>query len=879
MHCRLTLIACLCLLLLPPLCIAAQPSARVVVLPFEIHAQEDLAYLQAEIPSAIKRQLESEGAGVEVLSAATFDDWRRLGGGVEGFRTAGAQLGADHVIWGSLTWLGNNFSLDVSLLSTAGLEPPQAFSAQGSGIEELPAKLAELVRAMSRKIFRRVTVTDVRVEGNSRIETEAILRVVKTKPGDDYVPKNLSDDLRALYAMGYFEDIRVAVEPDGDGQAVVFEVKEKPTVKGIRISGNTWVYEDKDIEEVLTLRKGSILNVYTVRNDIRRIEELYKEKNFYNVKVDYKIIQQDNNLADVEYVIEEGQKSLIKEIQFVGNEAFSDRKLRGEMATSEKNLFSWFTTAGDLNQEKLSQDTAKLAAFYHNNGYIRARVGDPEIDFQADGIVITIKIEEGPRYRVGKVSFSGDLIRPAEEFEKRLKITDEKFYNREVLRKDVLALTDLYADEGYAYVNVVPKVDQNAETLTADINLEVQKGPLVYLERITISGNTKTRDKVIRRELKIYERELFSGGRLKHGVRDLYRLDYFEDVKVNTGKGSSENQMNVDVEVKEKSTGAFSFGAGFGNVENIMGVASISERNLFGRGQTLALKAQIGSKTQKWTLSFTEPWLFDIPLSAGADLYKWDYAYQDYDKDSVGFKLRANYPVFDYTRAYLSYVLDDARVSNVDDNAARSIKELTGENLKSSIIPELRYDSRDNVFNASRGSLHGIEGEYAGLGGDVGFVKVEAETGWYIPLFWETVGVLHAKGGYVTEIEHLILPDYEKFYLGGINSLRGFSRDDLAPRDSDGAPIGGDKYVQFNFEFKFPLVKEAGVSGLIFFDTGNIYRSGEDIDIKDLRESAGPELRWLSPVGPIRLAYGWILDPKDSDNSRGRWEFSMASVF
>jgi outer membrane protein insertion porin family len=722
-------------------------------------------------------------------------------------------------------------------------------------------------------------VVDIQVVGNDRIESDAILRIIKTKPGDNLVLKDLSEDLKRIYAMGYFDDIRIATEPAEGGQRIIFQIKEKPTVRSIRISGNSWVYEEKEIEEVLTLRKGSILNVFTLRNDVRRIEELYKEKNYHNAKVDYKITTREKNLADIEYQIEEGQKFQIEKIEFVGNEAYTDKQLKRQMATSEKSLLSWFTSAGDLNQEKLTQDTAKLTAFYHNNGYIRARVGDPQVEFQAEGIFIIIKVEEGPRYRVGKLVFSGDLILPADELREKLKISEEEYYNREVLRGDVINLTDLYSDEGYAYVNISPLVDQDDKALVANINFEIEKGKQVYFEEITISGNSKTRDKVIRRQLKVYEKELFSGQRLKSGVASLYRLDYFEDVKINTSKGSADDQINLEVAVKEKPTGAFSFGAGFGNVENFFGTASISERNLFGRGQTLALQAQIGSKTQKFTLSFTEPWFYDIPLSAGIDVYQWDYSFDDYDKDSVGGKLRFSYPVYDYTRAYMGYVFDIAKVKNVSDDAAESIKDLTGRNIKSSIVPKLIYDSRNNNFNATRGALYGLEGEYAGLGGTVGFYKVVGEVGWYIPLFSELAGVVHAKSGFVTDIGNKLLPDYEKFYLGGINSMRGFSRDDLAPRDGDGAVIGGNIFVQMNLELKFPLVEEAGVFGLLFFDTGNIYRYKDNIDLTDLRESAGPEIRWLSPVGPIRLAYGWILDPKKTDSNSGSWEFSMASVF
>jgi outer membrane protein insertion porin family len=339
--------------------------------------------------------------------------------------------------------------------------------------------------------------------------------------------------------------------------------------------------------------------------------------------------------------------------------------------------------------------------------------------------------------------------------------------------------------------------------------------------------------------------------------------------------------MVLKIDVTEKSTGAFSFGGGYGNAESFFGTAQISERNLFGRGQTLALQGVIGGQTQKIQLSFTEPYIYDIPLSGTISLYNWIYDYNDYEKDSVGGNIGFGYPVFDYTRFSVSYTYDLSDIRNIDDSASDSIKELKGENIKSSITSNLKYDSRNRRFLATRGALNSLSFEFAGLGGDIGFTKYIAETGWYVPLVWDFVGVAHAKAGYVADINKKILPDYEKFYMGGIRSLRGFERDDLAPKDDEGASVGGDAFVQFNFEVVFPLLKDIGVHGLVFFDAGRIYKERDDIEFNpsDLRTSAGGGIRWLSPMGPLDIEYGYILDQKDTDHGPGNFEFSMASSF
>ena len=857
----------------------AQQTVRVIILPFEVYAQEDLSYLKQQIPQVIKTQLEQEGARVLILDNQTIASRQLRTDSVSAIRQIGVETGAQYVVWGSLTWLGQNFSLDSKLLSSDKVEDPHVFSAEGEGVENLPATVKALVQAMALKLFKRETIVEVQIKGNQRIEEDAIRRILKIKKGDVYNLKNISDELKAVYAMGYFDDSRIETQTVADGRIIILIVKEKPTVRAILVEGNSWIYDDEEIKEVLTIRKGSILNINTIQSDMRRIEELYKEKNFYNVKIKFNVYPKKENQADIEYEIDEGKKFHVKKIIFVGNSAYSSGKLKGLMGTSEENILSWFTSAGDLNEENLGQDVAKLTSFYHNKGYVQARVGEPELKFEEDGIIITIRIVEGPQFKVGEVTMAGDLIIPPEQLMKTVKIIKEEYYNRDILRLDVIRLTDIYADEGYANVDISPRIEQDPEKRIVNITFDIAKGKQVYFEAITISGNTKTRDKVIRRQLQVYEQGLYGGRRLKRSIQNLYRLDYFEDIKVDTVKGSADDKMRLRINVTEKNTGAFSFGAGYGNLENMFLTASIAERNLFGRGQTLSLKGQLGAKTTRYTLSFTEPWLFDIPLSAGADVYNWNYSFSTYDKDSIGGNLRLGYPLIDYTRINLTYTYDIADIKNVDEDAANSIKNDAGENIKSSITTRVRYDSRNDRFHPTKGSSHNASYEFAGLGGTVGFNKIIGETGWYFPMILKTVGVLHGKSGYVKQLEGKTLPDYEKFYMIGIDALRGFDRDDLSPRDSDGSEVGGNKFVQFNAEVRFPLVPQAGVYGVVFFDTGDIYAEDEDIELDNLRESAGGGIRWLSPMGPVRLEYGYILDPKPTDKGSGSWEFSMASSF
>jgi len=877
-----SLLTLLVVLLFGGPCVASgSDSIRVVVLPFEVHAPSARQAFSTEITDALKQQLRQEGVTVIEYEG----EWKSrgsIGEDLARIRAIGIEAGADRIIWGSLTTFGKMYSLDARVVETFGTGTPKPFFVEGRNLGTLVARLKTLSRSIGMAVLNRQTIAAILVEGNNRIEADAVKRVLKTREGDVFKAQQLTKDLKKVYAMGYFDDVRVEARGIPGGKAVVFQVREKPTIRNITFLGNK-KFKDKKLKENLTLRTGSILNIFKIQSNIAIITDLYREKNYHHVQVTYKSIELKNNQADLEFKIVEGKRSRIQNIRFHGNDVYPDKRLKKLVETSEAWFLSFITEAGDLDHEKLKQDVALLTSFYQNNGYINARVGEPEVVFTEEGIDVTFKIEEGPRYKVGKVNLIGEFVLPENLLKAVIQLYGQEFFSKAVIRQDVLVITDLYADEGYAYAEVIPKVERRPEELLVDVTYDIKKGPLVYYEKIIISGNTKTRDKVIRRELKVYEKELYSGKRMKRGVRNLYYLDFFEDIQVDTPKGSSDDQMILKLNVKEKDTGTFSLGGGYSSVEQFYFTVSVAQRNLFGRAQTLKLEASLGGRTQKYNISFTEPWLFDIPLSGTVNLYNWDTDFDSYEQSSLGIGAGIGYPVWDFTRAYFNYKFDSSDVKNVQTFAPDSIKEISGTNVTSSLSHSLVYDSRNKRFNTTRGGKHSILAEYAGLGGTIGFAKLVAETSWYFPLVWKFIGFLHGKGGYVSQNSGMLLPDYEKFFLGGMNSMRGFRWQDLAPveinADGELAYVGGDKYVQFNSEIRFPLVEEAGVIGLVFVDAGDVYAKDEAIDVGKLRMSAGYGVRWYSPMGPIRLENAYILDPKPGEPSGGRWEFTMGAAF
>lgn len=874
---RICMIFIALVILVPPPAVFSRESKKIVVLPFHINAQEDLNYLQDEIPALIKKQLRAEDAIVIEPDAGLLSTWKKTGGNPKIAGQVGEKTGVDNVVWGSLTRVGQRFSLDAKLLTTSGTTKLKKFYAEGEGIDQLLSTISRLAGDIFLSLFGQEKIAEIRLEGNRRIETDAIMRYIRTKPGDVYVPKKLSDDLKSVYAMGYFEDIRIEYQDGVSGKIIIFTVQEKPTIRRIIFKGNN-AYDDEEIMESMNIKSGSILNIFQIQNNIIRIENLYKEKNYHNVKTTYSVKELENNQGDLQFIIEEGDKVKITEIIFEGNAVYTSKQLRGVIKTSEKGFWSFITSSGELNRDDLQQDVAMLTSFYHNSGYIQAKVGAPLVEFKEDMIYIKFKITEGPRFKVGYVGISGDLIESEDQLREKLSINQETFYNRETVRNDVLAFTDIYSNYGYAYADIFPRIEKDFDNLKVDIEFIIKKGRQVYFEAIAIGGNTKTRDKVIRRELRVFEQELFSGSRLKRSMRNLFRLDYFEDIKVDTVEGSADDKMVLKLDVVEKATGSFSLGGGYSSVEHAYGTASVNQRNLFGRGQNLQLKGQISGVSQTYMLSFTEPYFLDKRLSTGFDIYKQTRDYTSYDRDSFGGKLRLSFPTWDFTRLYWNYSYDVSDVYNIDDDAANSIQEMEGINVTSSTKVTMKRDSRDKLFNTSQGSLNSAAVEYAGLGGDIGFTKYTAETGWYFPLLLGTIGVVHGKLGYVEEHPDGFLPDYEKFYLGGMNSMRGFDWRDIYAVDENGDEVGGNSMVQLNLEYQIPLIPEAGVVGIVFVDVGQVYGEDEPIDLSETRESCGGGFRWYSPMGPIRLEYGYILDPLPGED-QGKWEFSMGTVF
>ena len=861
----------------------ADQEQAVAIFPFSLQASQPNEKIRESIPLMLKEKLEKEG--VKIVYVKEYSEPEKIKEisqwGYLKFRQEGIRLGVDRMITGNVFMAGERISIDTSMRNTFEDKPPLTFFAQSESMGTLGSAVNRLSRSIIGELFQMSIVSTISVTGNRRVESDAILRAITLQVGDIADPEVLSKDLGLIYKMGYFDDVAVKKNKLDRGLEIIFEVTEKPSVRAIKFKGNQ-VYEDEELYDVVDTSTGSILNIYKINSDVEKLKRLYTDKNYHNCKIEYEIKSLQNNQADIIFSIEEGEKVKINSIVFEGNTHFDKDDILDEMETSEEGFWSWITSSGELDETELANDAVRIESFYKNRGFINVKVSDPDIQFSEESITVSFKIEEGEQYKTGTVDITGDILTSKEDLSEKVLLKESQLYNREQVRKDVITLTDMYSDKGYANVNVAPVIDVDKENKVVNITYNIEKGDLVYFNRIVITGNSKTRDKVIRREMAVEEQGLYSKSGIQRSYRNLGYKDYFQTFEIQPVKTDISNERDLEVKVTEKSTGNVSFGGGFSSDEGGFVQAAVQERNLFGKGQVGQLSAKLSAESMLYKIGFTEPWLFDKPISAGFDVYRLEKEYDYYDRDSTGLTLRFGSRQFwDYTSIGINYNIEQFDISAVDTTRT-SVTE--GSFLTSSITPYIKYDSRNHFFLPTEGSFHKFSIEYAGefLGGEIDYTKFLVETGHWQPLFWKFTLGLHAEAGYLDDRTNGNIDiDWERFYLGGINSIRGFDNTDInCTEPGQSIERGGEQYLLFNVELIFPMQEEMGVAGVIFYDRGDVYRSSETIDFAKQYSSAGFELRWNSPMGAIRLAYGWVVEGQDVKSpGDGQFDFSIGAFF
>jgi outer membrane protein insertion porin family len=751
------------------------------------------------------------------------------------------------------------------------------------------ASIVDGVVQVAQAGFAGGTVQEIRVEGTQRIDPATVRAYVTLMPGDPFDPVRIDDSLRALFGTGLFADVTLRRV----GDALVVQVVENPIINRIAFEGNQRL-DDDELRAEAQLRPRVVLTRTRVESDVQRILELYRRSGRFAATVEPKIIQLDQNRVDLVFEIDEGPLTGVRGISFIGNQEFSDARLRREIQTRESAWWRFLTTADNYDPDRLTFDRELLRRFYLSRGYADFRVVSAVAELAPDrgGFFITFTVDEGPRYRFGEVGVRTALATiPSEELEGLLTTREGDWYDASAVERSVTALSNALADRQFAFVDVRPRIERDRETRTVSITYDIEEGPRVFVERIDIVGNFRTTDEVIRRQFLLAEGDPFSASALRRSEQRVRDLGFFERVEVRRGEGVQGDTTVLEVEVAERATGEVSFGVGFSTADGPLADVGIRERNLLGRGQDLRFGFTVSGRGTQADVSFTEPYFLDRDLSAGFDIYRRTRDNRDessFDERNVGFALRLGYPIAEFLRQRLFYSLTQTTIENVPTTASRFIREQQGERLVSLVGQELVYDRRDSRLDPTEGYVLRLTSEIAGLGGDAQFVRGRLGGAYYIPVAENWIFSVSGEAGQVIGLgDDVAISD--RFFLGGDN-LRGFARAGVGPRDLTRGlddSLGGNTFYRGSVEMQFPigLPEELGVRGRVFSDFGSLWnadatpRPGEDFrDESSLRASAGVGISWSSPLGPIRVDLARAFLREDYDETEV-FRFSFGTRF
>jgi outer membrane protein insertion porin family len=747
-------------------------------------------------------------------------------------------------------------------------------------------------------------VVEIRVEGNRRVESEAIRRALRTKVGEVLGPGRTAQDLRAVWALGYFQNVELLVQRLPRGVAYVVRVEERPVVRAVQLRGNDELSQE-DLKEEIEVKPATILDMEQVRSSVRKIQAKYVEKGYFLAEVSHELKPSEGGgSVDVIFVINERAKVMVKQITFIGAEKVSPKELKETMITREGGFLSFFTGEGTYREEAFERDLQVIQFAYYDRGFINVRVDKPTVQLSADKrfIYITLRVTEGEAYDIGKVDFSGDLLDDVskERMMSLMRSRSGQRFNRSQLSQDILGISDVYYDRGYAYANINPVTTVNADSRTVDLTFDVQKGPQVTIERIDVVGNSKTRDKVIRRELRVYEGELYSGTGVRRSRERVTALGFFETVEITQRPGSQDDTIVLQVEVKEKATGTFQVGLGFSNVENFIFTAQISQNNFLGWGQSVSASAQISGLRSLVQLSFYDPYFLDTNYLLSAEFFRVQADFEGFTRNSTGGTVSIGYQFIDDLLGTIGYSREWVNVEAGQNLGAVLLANQFLSGTTSALRLSVSFDRRDNRLFPSRGFIHfgSLETAPGGLlGGTFLFNRYTAYSRLYFPMPLGFVFKTNATIGYIQQLDqNRPLPISELYYVGGINSLRGYFLRSISPSvkvPRSSSPdatvtdflVGGNKQLVFNFELEFPIFEKAGLRGVLFYDAGNAYATNENLfqDRQDrlplgLFHAVGFGFRWFSPIGPLRFEWGIPLTRRPQDD-RILFEFTIGNFF
>ncbi|MFH1397574.1 MAG: outer membrane protein assembly factor BamA [Candidatus Omnitrophota bacterium] len=740
------------------------------------------------------------------------------------------------------------------------------------------------------------SVTAIDIKGNKSISTNTIFSKMKTRIGNPYQDNITSDDLKRLYLLGFFSDIKIDTEDYKGGVKIIITVIERPIIEKIILDGVNRLYTSEDkMKEELKSKETQYLDYPVLDEDAQTLKKFYEKKGFGQVQVQHKAqVDSVTNKARVEFIINEGKKIKIRNISVEGNKAFKSRRILKIFKTKR----AWFFGAGVFKEEAFKEDIERLKAFYRKNGYTDVMVdyqtrNDPKKPF----LYITLKIQEGRKYIVGTISIRGNKDMSEKNILEKLKsCVTGKVFSQEALKQDIVSVQGLYFDKGYISMHVQETTYLNPASDRIDIVYNIRENEVAYVDKVKVRGNIKTKEVVVRREMRLMPGDRFDGDKLRRSKERLQNLGFFEEISYDTEDTQVPNRKDLIVDVKESKTGAFSFGGGYSSVEQFVGFAEIEQKNFnwknfpyfTGAGQSLKFRVSAGSLTNGYELSFTEPWMFDYPVSFGFDIYKRTHKRESdigygYDEDVTGGNLRLGREISEYLKENLVYRYDSIKIGDISTSASSDLSAESGTNAISSLKYGLTYDSRNNVFDPVKGDLLDGSFELAGgpFGGDKEFYKFFGLVSHYWPMARDSTLLIKGRLGLTDAYgDSIRVPIYERFFAGGSYTVRGYDERKVGPIDSSsGDPLGGESIMVGNVEYIFPI---AGYFKLaVFYDTGSVWSKANKIGTGGFKSGYGLGFRLKTPIGPLMLDYGIPLNKESGEDSvgGGKIHFSMSHGF
>ena len=735
-------------------------------------------------------------------------------------------------------------------------------------------------------------VKSIEIKGNKTVNVSTILFKIKTRVGQEYLQGVISDDLKRLYNTGYFADVNVdRVDYEG-GFKVIFFVTEKSLIDKITFSKLRYNNPNALLKKIQS-KKGKFLDPKTVNDDIRTIKDLYAKKGLTQVEIEVETKKDDlTNKTALHFVVKEGERVRVKRIIVTGNMTYPSAKIIRLIKTRSQ----WLFNAGFFKADILDEDQERIKSFYEREGFIDAQAASTFEKINNKTGYVRIRIVEGKRYYVEQVSFVGNkIVDNTQLLEAMKEIKVGKVFSRERLSVDLSNIRVLYFDKGYIFANARESTSLNPETGKVEVKLDIEEGELAYVSQIKVQGNDRTRDIVIRRELRLFPGDRFDGEKLRRSKQRLTNLGYFEDINYDIEDTDLPNQKNLVVQVKEAKTGSFSFGGGYSTVDQFVGFVELEQKNFdftnwptfTGGGQDLSLRAETGSTRNNTRLSFTEPWLFDYPISAGFDLYASDRQKDEdvgysYDERRIGGDLRLGKQFTEYLSGGVTYRLEEIEIGNFDDDVSADLKEEEGRNTVSSLSFSAAHDKRDNVFNPTRGTFVSQTVDVAGgiLGGTKDFYRISDKGSYYLPLNFNAVVEFSLRAGMIQAYgDSEKVPIFERFYAGGAQTIRGYEERKVGPLDPvTGDPIGGNSLLVGNVEFIIPLIDFIKLAA--FYDIGNVWAKVREFGSGGFKSGVGMGLRVRTPIGPVKLDYGYPLNDEPGETNRsGKFYFSISRGF